>query len=358
MVQKPEVSIVILTFGDGDLLLRTLAHFAVTPAAHADIEFIVVDVLSKLDRGQIQCIDQYSQSLAILRIESTQNHLSKNRNLACRSARGNWILFLDADAELEPASLRSLISCAKITESQDPNFAGMGGINVPPESEGSVYKLQASFQRFFWGHLWSSQMWIPPAVTRVPHLSTVFALVKRSVLQKVGGFHESFSQVCEDQDLGFRMVNAGHSLYLCPAARVVHRSESRYLGWIHRSFRFGVGQPKVLMNHWRRLVSPKGLLVLFPVLTTLYVAFTLDFQILWKLLAWHSSLLLGSILIHRIRHGKTTVRSIDLLLFASLSHYAYLSGIAWGFLPAISEKIRDRFREKPDFASDEVAQVT
>lgn len=56
----------------------------------------------------------------------------------------------------------------------------------------------------------------------VDHLLGAAMMIRRDVAVKTGGFDESFHIYCEEIDWGWRIQNAGWSIYTVPAAEIVH----------------------------------------------------------------------------------------------------------------------------------------
>lgn len=70
-------------------------------------------------------------------------------------------------------------------------------------------------------------------------------LIRRSALEQVGSFDESYGLHCEDLDLMYRLRQAGWHCLFVPAARAVHHqgisSSSRPL-WVHRQKHLGMSR--------------------------------------------------------------------------------------------------------------------
>ncbi len=72
--------------------------------------------------------------------------------------------------------------------------------------------------------------WDYAAVAEFPFLSGCFMLLRRSVIEEVGGFDERFFMYGEDADLS-RRIHARHRTMFVPAVTVFHEYRSQSLGW-------------------------------------------------------------------------------------------------------------------------------
>ncbi len=131
------------------------------------------------------------------------------RNIGLREARGEIVVFTDADCVAEPDWLARLTA-----PYADFRVSVVGGAVV--FETGNYWTLAdnlSSFHEFLGG--------TPPG-PRV-HLPSLNLSARREVLSAVGGFDERYPLPAgEDSDLSYRLRAAGHTLLFEPAARVRH----------------------------------------------------------------------------------------------------------------------------------------
>jgi hypothetical protein len=123
----------------------------------------------------------------------SQKSLGVARNLGASMARGELLLFLDADTELEPMALRV------IAESFSPKYAA-GTIRGKPDTMRPAYRLIYGLKNFL--HRWSLH----------PGTSGVILCWKEQFFQ-VGGFDEAL-QVRENSELLKRLMRFGRYKYI------------------------------------------------------------------------------------------------------------------------------------------------
>ncbi len=132
------------------------------------------------------------------------------RNRAAATARGETLVFVDADVEVAPQSLTRL---AEVLDGQPHIAAVVGAYDESPTEPNffSQYKNLA--------HSYIHQAADPRAQT----FWAGFGAVRTEVFFSVGGFDERFERPSiEDIDLGYRLTAAGHRVLLDARLRVSH----------------------------------------------------------------------------------------------------------------------------------------
>ncbi len=348
MLKDPTFSIVYLSYRDGADLLRSIKS-VLQATQTVDFEIVVIDVMATLTRTERQVLEaldsQFGKRLRVFR--SHQNNLAENRNIGLRVARSEWILFLDADTEVEGNAIQILWQRTQSLMQKTPKLAGVGGGNLPPLDESALFNLQRNFQGIFFGHLWSSQMWLSNRDRPVEALSTVFSFFRKDALEKIGLFDTKFSRVCEDLEVGYRLTENGYSLWWVEGPRVIHRSEKNFRGWLSRSLRFGRGQASVLISHPRLLLSPKGPLLLVPFLAPLIFLAPWSALLFSIAVGGYFSLLTAGLAMLALDETKSLRDLLRLLAFSVATHTSYLVGIVWGAYETAFQSLNEVLWKSP-----------
>ncbi|MGH2935406.1 MAG: glycosyltransferase family 2 protein [Gaiellaceae bacterium] len=218
------VDVVIVSYRSRDALRATVEPLAAEP----DISIVVVDNASG---------DGGLEAVADLPVVTRQ--LERNVGFAAgcnegwRLGSAPYVLFLNPDAHIEPKSVRLLAAAL-----DDDPVMGV----VAPLIRSSAGELEYSQRRFpriastfsqalFLHRLFPYREWVdelvrdPKAYAKrrpVDWVSGACLLVRRELLERIGGWDERFFMYCEDVDLCKRIHDIGFEVVFEPAALAVH----------------------------------------------------------------------------------------------------------------------------------------
>jgi GT2 family glycosyltransferase len=193
-----------------------------------DVRVVVVDNASA--DGSLAAVADLEVS-AIAR--STNGGFAAGCNDGWRAGSGRHVLFLNPDARIDEASLHRLV----VTLDREDAVAA-----VAPRIEHPTGELAYSLRRFprlrstfaqalFLHRVFRRAAWAdelvrdPAAYARAwdpEWVSGACILVRRSVLEQLGGWDADFFLYCEDVDLCRRIREAGYEVRYEPGAVVVH----------------------------------------------------------------------------------------------------------------------------------------
>jgi glycosyltransferase involved in cell wall biosynthesis len=182
------VSVVIPVFNGGQFVGQAI--LSVLKQTWRDLEVIVVDDGSTDETPSV--VGEFGDRILYLRQE--RQGVSVARNAGIRAARGEYLAFLDADDVWLPQKLQRQIEC--LNDNPDVGAVGCGHYVVDRELNILEKKIPSCWQspledlllfRSNWG-LFSSTL-----------------LVRRSVIERVGGFDPSLS-TSADWDLAIRIA--------------------------------------------------------------------------------------------------------------------------------------------------------
>jgi GT2 family glycosyltransferase len=170
-----------------------------------------------------------------------------------RAAATEWVLFLNPDARLRPgcmAALGHVIGTRPDAAVLVPTVLTKGGVS----------------------RKWTSPITAPvfrggailDGLTPIGFASGAAILVRRALLERIGGFDEEIFLYFEDDDLSRRLLEAGAAILHVPAAEVehagnvsspptmaLHEMKMWHLGWSEHYVRLKHGLP--LTTRWKRI---------------------------------------------------------------------------------------------------------
>lgn len=163
-------------------------------------------------------------------------------NTGCRAAVTEWIAILNSDVELDAGWLEKLLAGAG-----DAGFATGTLLDAADRSRmDGTYDL-VSRAGCAWragnGEKLSAAGIESRRIAVAPATACIF---RREVLEKAGGFDESFGSYLEDVDLGLRCLRDGVAGVWVPCATARHRGSATFGRWSARATRL-ISRNQVLL---------------------------------------------------------------------------------------------------------------
>jgi N-acetylglucosaminyl-diphospho-decaprenol L-rhamnosyltransferase len=239
----PAVSVVIVNYRQGDLLLACLESVFRTADA-LPVEVIVVDNASGDDTATVVA-GRFPRVRLVLNDRNLGFARATNQGLALGTAP--LCLWLNPDTVVQPGALQELVRFFHA----HPDAAAVGPRMIGPDGElqyscrafptlGTGLFTRYSLLRRLWpGNPVSARYllsgWDHAGVREVDWISGSCLLTSRDVLRRVGPLDEAYFLFNEDVDWCRRAADAGLRVYYDPAAVVVHHigaSKARLPAWL------------------------------------------------------------------------------------------------------------------------------
>lgn len=163
------------------------------------------------------------------------------RNAGARKAKGNIILFLDADCVPHRDWLKEMLM-----PFADPQVAGVQGAYRTRQKE-----LVARFAQ-----LEIEQRYQRMAARRIDFVGSYAAAYRRDIFLEQKGFYEGFRRASgEDSDLSFRIADAGHHLVFAPKAIVYHLHPASLGHYLRQKYSRAYWRTLLYRRHPKKMAS-------------------------------------------------------------------------------------------------------
>jgi GT2 family glycosyltransferase len=234
MKEKLVLSIVIVSWNVREDLrecLQSLLRDEGSRLESGEIEIIVVDNAST--DGTAEMVNLEFPQVKLL-VNSQNLGYTKANNIGINHSRGKYVLMLNPDTVVHQGALQALIDCAE----SHPEAGIIGAKLLNPD--GSVQRSARSFpdigaglfRNTFLGRLFPNNPFVRrylltdfgyDEVREVDWVSGAAMLVRRDLIERIGGLDERFWAYCEDVDLCWRAWQAGYKVLFCPNAVITHK---------------------------------------------------------------------------------------------------------------------------------------
>ena len=228
----PGVSVIIPAYNAGDDLDRCLE--AVLKSDCALVECIVVDDAST-EASTAEIARRHGATLVTM---DEQGGPGKARNRGAELARGDVLMFTDADVVLHPDA----IGIAARALRDDPEVGAVfGSYDDRPAHPSFLSRYRNLY------HHWNHQVGSEEAST----FWTGCGAVRRDVFLELGGFSPEFSRPSiEDIELGYRLRAAGHRIRMLKDMQGTHLKHWTFTGMVSTDiFARGVPWVALLKRH-------------------------------------------------------------------------------------------------------------
>lgn len=212
----PRVSIVIPVYNQFTYTYNCLKSI-LENSGDVSYEIIIADDVSN---DLTTRLSEVAENINIVRNKENQRFL-RNCNNAAQYAKGEYILFLNNDTQVQENWLQPLVDLIE----RDETIGMVGSKLVYPD--GTLQEAGG----IIWGNgnAWNYGNGQNPAnpefnyVKEVDYISGAAIMIRTSLWKEIGGFDEYFAPAyCEDSDLAFEVRKHGYKLMYQPLSVVVH----------------------------------------------------------------------------------------------------------------------------------------
>lgn len=225
-----KLSVVIVNYNVKHFLEQCL-HSVRKASGNMDCEVFVVDNNS-VD-GSVKMVEEKFPEVKLIANQDNRG-FSKANNQAIRVSKGEYVLLLNPDTIVEDDTFKKIIRFMD----EHPEAGGLGvkmvdgkgkflpeskrGLPTPAVAFYKIFGLSKIFPKskiFGQYHLTYLHQ---DKIHQVDVLSGAFMLIRKPILDKVGGLDESYFMYGEDIDLSYRITQEGFKNYYFPETRIIH----------------------------------------------------------------------------------------------------------------------------------------
>lgn len=216
--KTPLVSVIIASYNGERYLEDCLG--SLTKSTYQNVEILIVDDGSKDNSRKI--FNKYAKLSNKIKIITNEKNigLSKSRDRAINISRGQVILFLDNDTEINRDSVDNLVKVlysspklgavqALLIDFEKRNLVQVGGIKLIPYTGWGIILDQWKDKKKYYPN------------KNVIGLGAALA-VKRDVVMKIRGFDKELFHYTDDLDFSYRIWLAGYKIAIVSDAIVYH----------------------------------------------------------------------------------------------------------------------------------------
>jgi GT2 family glycosyltransferase len=229
-----DLSVIIVNYNSADLLKRCIKSIH-DSKPKLEFEIIIVDNASR--EPFPQDITLNTENLITI-VNPTNKGFAKANNKAFDISSGDMILFLNPDVEVLPGTIDEMYKFLKSAEktgaagcmtywNKDEKFH-FSTLKLPDVTTaiyentilGKIFPNNHHFKKL-WDldyMAWSSQKPVP-----VMGMPAAILMIKKDILNKIGGYDKNFFLYYEDKDLCKRIRDIGYDIFFLPNVYAIHR---------------------------------------------------------------------------------------------------------------------------------------
>ena len=228
MNENPLVSVIVLNYNAGDLLLNCVD--SVFKSTYPNFEVIIVDNLST-DNSHIRCKEKFKK---IQLIENEKNlGYCEGNNVGIKSAKGEFILILNPDTIVDPDWLNELFRAY-----QKHGEALYQPKHLSLKEKSTIMSTGNMMNVFGFGYArekGQKDVNQHNTIEQIGYASGTCLFIPSSIFKNVGLLDPFIFLYHDDLDFGWRAAQLGIKSYYVPSS-VIYHAESYLLRWNAKKF--------------------------------------------------------------------------------------------------------------------------
>jgi N-acetylglucosaminyl-diphospho-decaprenol L-rhamnosyltransferase len=285
---RRKVSVVMVVYMTGEALDQSVQYVLADQLVD---EFVIVDNGSTgAEALRLRSLAERDSRVVLLTGHGNIG-FARGANLGATRARGDFLVFLNPDAFLQPACVAQLVS--EVAARPAPCIVGGRVLNADRTEQrggrrGEITPMSALLSlstlskhipgwRRYEVH-WEDEA-VPDAVVAAPTISGACFCMRREDFAGLNGFDEKYFLHVEDVDLCWRVRRAGGEVLFHPKAEVIHLGHTSQTSPLAVEFHKGVG----LARYFRKRAEGLGQQVVAWLLSPVIVCTAVVRPVMWRL---------------------------------------------------------------------------
>lgn len=269
-------SIIIPVFDNKECLIFCLE--AIKGQINKETEIIIID-----DGSKEASIDKIAKRYTSEFIKLKKNGgAGSARNCGVKIAKGEWLIFIDADVLIPKSFFTKLIKKIKNLP-QRSCLQGVYNLNTPIKNICSQYKNLYYYYNFFY-RICSKDFY---------YLSSHCFIIPKKIFHSVGGFNIKIKTVIEDADLSFRLLKKNYQIILDRKLTVLHLKNFSLFNLLLNDGKLSFAKAKHILRNFFKNNKDKLIIVsggkineMYPIILNVLISplilLSIAFMFLWK----------------------------------------------------------------------------
>ncbi|NIT59061.1 MAG: glycosyltransferase [Aliifodinibius sp.] len=341
-MKYPFVTIIIPIRNEAQYIKQCLKAILDQTYPIEQMEILVVDGLS--EDGTREIIAQIAQQHPQLRLLDNPKQIAPTAmNIGIQQAKGEIIIRVDGHCEIAPDYV---LECVRLLQERDAACVGGPLRTIGIGSVGMAIAVAQSSPFGVGGARFRN-----PDINQEHYVDTLaFGAYRAEVFEQIGLFDEELVRN-QDDELNFRLIQAGDKILMSPKVRTVYYSRATWLKLWKQYYQYGYWKVRVMQKRhgvaaWRHLIP--GLFVMSLIESLFLSLITRKWR--WFLLVV-GPYFLANLTISILTAYKRGWRLLPLLPISfAILHWAYGSGFLAGighFVLSPKNKVAQHARTKP-----------
>lgn len=224
-----DVSVVIVNWNTRDLLNQALE--SLYRETH-DVKFETIVVDNGSDDGSAELVKRIWKQVKLIPLQVNSGFGVAN-NIGFQVSLGRYVLVLNSDTIVLPSTLYGMAHF--LDDHPETGCVGCRHLNVDGTLQGSMdsfpsllkdflcysdlYRLRALLPFLRWRYPWWSDH---SQIRKVDWVNGSCMMVRREVIEEIGGFDDGCFMYAEEIDWCYRMNKAGWAVVFTPEAEIIH----------------------------------------------------------------------------------------------------------------------------------------